>query len=233
LDFINELHNIYASWNGPTLVGGDFNLIRESCENNTGNINQHWADLFNDWINKFALVEIKNSSRRFTWGNNQDNLIVALLDRVFVSTCWDGLFTSCSVNVKPGLGSNHAPLIVDSRAIKPPVNKQFRFEKWWLKVDGFEQVVNKFWNAPCHLSKAIDCWQFKIRNLRKGLKGWSINLEAEQKNKKQHLVAEYDLLDVLSESQPLSRVSKDRMKSISSELTEIWKKEEIKARQRR
>jgi hypothetical protein len=24
LEFINELHNTYASWNGPTLVGGDF-----------------------------------------------------------------------------------------------------------------------------------------------------------------------------------------------------------------
>jgi endonuclease/exonuclease/phosphatase family metal-dependent hydrolase len=129
LAFINELHNIYASWNGPTLVGGDFNLIRESCEKHTGNINQHWADLFNDWINKFALVEIKNSSRRFTWANNQDNLIMALLDRVFVSTCWDSLFPSCSVNVKPRLGSDHAPLIVDTRAIKPPINKQFRFEE--------------------------------------------------------------------------------------------------------
>jgi hypothetical protein len=50
----------------------------------------------------------------------------------------------------------------------------------------------------------------------KGLKGWSCNLEADQKRKKQHLVAEYDLLDVLSESQPLSPVSKQGMKSISS-----------------
>jgi hypothetical protein len=41
LAFINELHNIYASWSGPTLVGGDFNLIRESCKKNTRNINQH------------------------------------------------------------------------------------------------------------------------------------------------------------------------------------------------
>jgi hypothetical protein len=29
LDFINELHNVYACWSGPTLVGGDFNLIRK------------------------------------------------------------------------------------------------------------------------------------------------------------------------------------------------------------
>jgi hypothetical protein len=48
LEFINELHNVCASWNGHTLVGGYFNLIRESKEKNNGNINQHWAYLFND-----------------------------------------------------------------------------------------------------------------------------------------------------------------------------------------
>jgi hypothetical protein len=41
LEFINELHSVYASWNGPTLLGGDFNLIRDSKEKNNGNINQH------------------------------------------------------------------------------------------------------------------------------------------------------------------------------------------------
>jgi hypothetical protein len=47
-------------------------------------------------------------------------------------------------------------MIVDTGAIKTLVAKQFRFEKWWLKVEGFDQVVSKFWNAPCHLSKPID-----------------------------------------------------------------------------
>jgi hypothetical protein len=45
LEFINELHNVYAKWNGPTLVGGGFNLIRESGEKNNGNINQRWSKL--------------------------------------------------------------------------------------------------------------------------------------------------------------------------------------------
>jgi hypothetical protein len=64
------------------------------------------------------------------------------------------------------------------------------------------------------------------------LKGWCINIESAQNKLKQSLVAEYDLLDVLSESQCLSPVSKMRMKTISHDLTNIWKKEEIKIRQR-
>jgi hypothetical protein len=123
-------------------------------------------------------------------------------------------------------------MILDTGAFKAPSNKQFRFEKWWLQVDGFDQMVEETWSAPCNCVKAIDRWQFKIRNLRKKLKGWNANLESDQKKKKQHLVAEYDILDIISESQTVSPISKNRMKQISSELTNIWKNEDIKAGQR-
>jgi exonuclease III len=188
--------------------------------------------MFNDWIYKFALIEIKNASRQYTWGNNQDNLVMALLDRVFVSTYWERMFPACSVMAKARLGSDHTPLIVDTGAFRAPRNKQFRFEKWWLQVEGFDQIVDKIWSAPCNHAKSINRWQLKIRNLRKGLKGWNANLESDQRKKKQHLVAEYDLLDIMSESQNSSPNSKSRMKQISSKLTEIWKNEEIKASQR-
>jgi endonuclease/exonuclease/phosphatase family metal-dependent hydrolase len=158
LEFINELHNVYASWNGPTIVGGDFNLIRESKEKNTGNINEHWTHLFNDWINKFALIEIKNANRQFTWGNNQEDLVMALLERVFVSTYWAKMFPTCSVLAKARLGSDHTPLILDRSAIKIPRNTQFRFEKWCLQVEGFDQIVAKIWSAPCRYTKSIDRW---------------------------------------------------------------------------
>jgi hypothetical protein len=57
------------------------------------------------------------------------------------------------------------------------------------------------------------------------LKGCSANVESSQHKKKQQLVAEYDLLDIFSETQHLSPMSKSRMKTISLELTEIWKNE--------
>jgi hypothetical protein len=68
--------------------------------------------------------------------------------------------------------------------------------------------------------------------LRKTLKGWSANINAAQQKYKQQLIAEYDCLDILSETQPLSQEDNERMKHISAELNKIWHMEEIKARQR-
>jgi hypothetical protein len=99
-------------------------------------------------------------------------------------------------------------------------------------VEGFDQVVAKFSLAPCPLKKAIERWQFKIRNTRKGMRGWNANLEASQNRTKRELVAENDLLDLRAESTLLFSNSKKRIKDISSYLTKNWKNEEITVRQR-
>mgnify|MGYP006269500817 CR=1 FL=1 len=54
--------------------------------------------------------------------------------------------------------------------------------------------------------------------MRKVLKGWSVNIEATKNRQKQTLVAEYNCLDIMAETQPLSPASKKRMKNISGEL---------------
>jgi hypothetical protein len=132
----------------------------------------------------------------------------------------------------PRVGSDHTLLIFDFGAFTAPLVKQFRFEKWWLNVEGFQQLVVKTWNSPCHCQKSIDVWQYKIRLLRKIIKGWAINIETEQNKRKKQLIAEYDVLDILSETQPLSPGAKEQMKNIAGELQGIWRNEEIKSKQR-
>ena len=133
MDFINELHNLLTGWAGPTLVGGDFNLIREASDKSTGAINQHWADLFNDWINKFGLLEIKINGRKYTWGNNQDNLLMPTIDRVFMSTDWAFVFRGVHLKALPRLGSDHTPLVVNTCGFSIPKEKFFRFENGALR----------------------------------------------------------------------------------------------------
>jgi hypothetical protein len=61
-------------------------LSRFLSDKKKGRINHKFTDIFNDWINKWWLIELNPTNRNYTWANNQSDLILAKLDRVFVST---------------------------------------------------------------------------------------------------------------------------------------------------
>jgi hypothetical protein len=65
-DFIDELHSIMEKWQGPTLIGGDFNLVRFVSDKSNGVINHRWADSFNDWISRWRLVELDFNNKAYT-----------------------------------------------------------------------------------------------------------------------------------------------------------------------
>lgn len=92
--------------------------------------------------------------------------------------------------------------------------------------------MNKIWNTDCVFEDAIEIWQFKIRLLRKKIKGWDININADIKKQKNELLKEFDSLDRRYESGLLSPDDKEKMDRIVGELEKIWSLEEIKARQR-
>ena len=112
-EFLNELLAVMSEWEGPTLIGGDFNLIRNSAKKNNGNINYHWADSFNEWIEHWGLIEIKNPNRAFTRTNNQEQLIMAVLDRILVSTDFEAFYPMANVTGISRLGSDHVPLVIN------------------------------------------------------------------------------------------------------------------------
>lgn len=94
----------------PTLIGGDFNLVRFGSDKSNGNVNLEWCDLFNAWVEISSLLEIKMSNMLFTWANNQTDLIMTTIDRVFCTTDLNKLFPLASVQVLPRLGSDNTPI---------------------------------------------------------------------------------------------------------------------------
>jgi hypothetical protein len=54
IEFIEELDSVMGGWQGPTLLGGDFNLVRSQREKSNGNINFQHTNAFNDFINKWG-----------------------------------------------------------------------------------------------------------------------------------------------------------------------------------
>jgi hypothetical protein len=103
---------------------------------------------------------------------------------------------------------------------KPRKPGVFRFEKWWLNNTDFKEVVHKAWNTECIFSDPIEIWQFKIRTLRKKLKGWAKNMNAEIRKAKSEFLKEFEVLDMKYED----KVTVDENKMLEASFTE----EEIK-----
>ena len=230
-EFIDELHTLFDNWDGPMLIGGDFNLVRNQDEKSNGVINQLWVDAFNDWINRWGLLELKNSSRSYTWFNNQDAPIMATLDRVLVNTVFDQKYPLSNVLVASRAGSDHVPLIINFGLNHMPKTSPFRFEKWWLDRPEFPELIRNIWSAPCSFENPLDTWQFKVRLVRKKIKGWAKNVDADIKKRKKLLMDKYDVLDSKYELGVISDAERDCMTSVLNELEGIWRIEETRARQ--
>ena len=108
----------------------------------------------------------------------------------------------------------------------------FRFEKWWLQHPDFKVLIIKLWNTPCAYIDPLEVWQFKIRLIRKKVKGWTININAHFKKQKHELLKEHEALDIKLERMDVTELERQRMKDIVRDLEAIWRMEEIKARQR-
>lgn len=133
-------------------------MVCNAKEKSNGIINHRWTDLFLDWINKFGKIELKPSTRSFTWTNNQEHPILAAIDKIFCTTNFELKFPLAFVTTISRASSDHVPLILNlgiEEVKKPSI---FRFEKWWLQQPDFKELINKLWNTPCALTDPLDVW---------------------------------------------------------------------------
>ena len=84
--FLSELVRTCQQNTLPTLIGGDFNIMRHSKEKNKDNFNPRWPFLFNAVIDSFDLREIELTGRQFTWPNSLTDPTYEKLNRVLMTT---------------------------------------------------------------------------------------------------------------------------------------------------
>lgn len=140
----------------PSLIGGDFNLVRFQQDKSNGVINHKWSDNFNAWINIWNLIEIKLFSRKFTGSNNHADLIMSAIDRIFCNTELDAMFPLGSCLALPRIGSDNTLILWDLSLDKPVKPNSYKFEKWLLLREAFRDLVEFFSNEPVNCNSSID-----------------------------------------------------------------------------
>jgi hypothetical protein len=70
-------------------VRGKSEAIVKEVEDDMESLFLAHTNVFNDWINCWSMIDIKDPCRSFTWSNNQECPIMATLDRILASVDWD------------------------------------------------------------------------------------------------------------------------------------------------
>ncbi|KAK1614885.1 hypothetical protein QYE76_020402 [Lolium multiflorum] len=173
---------------------------------------------------------------RYTWTNKQLNPVRSVLDRVLVSTDWEMLFPLCSLTGLTIIGSDHAPLILDSGEDARRRAPRFYFEKGWLQRADFGELVTTKWHSLEGLGgpffDPIDAWQHVSGGLRQFLKGWGANIGKADRDLKEDILGRIQALDTRADTTGLDDEGWALRYHLEGQLTHLLKMEQEYWRQR-
>lgn len=142
----------------------------------------HLSRQFNNFINDNRLLELKLTTRKYTWSNGTK---FALLDRILVSITWDHLYPSSHLSDLSSTGSDHCPLLVQTNTTIPISKPIFRFDPLWIEKEDFGPLVTKWWNeTPLQLPDIGKSWSQKLKKMRSKMKGWAKKFYGQRKKEK-------------------------------------------------
>jgi hypothetical protein len=171
ITFLQELRDVCAACPGPWLLCGDFNLIYRIEDKNNSNLNRRMMGRFRRLFNDLALKEIYLNGRRYTWSNGQDPPTLVHLDRFFCTSDWEDGHGDCHLRCLASVVSDHSPLLLDCAPL-PPAQRRFRFEEFWLRLDGFHDTVADAW-LSVHDADPFRRLTLRLQATARKLTSWS------------------------------------------------------------
>jgi exonuclease III len=169
LDFLAELISCQLTQPAPWLCLGDFNLIYEARDKNNGNLNRTHMRRFRQALDASDLIELRLQNRRYTWSNGRTVPTLVHLDRAFCNQEWSAMFPAIRLQALSSSLSDHCPLFLCSQQQTPRM-ASFKFEQFWARIPGFNQVVSEAWATPVPGNNPLMILHNRLRLTAKHLK---------------------------------------------------------------
>lgn len=223
-----ELGAIRGVCEGAWVVCGDFNTTRYATKRkNSRGITRAMKD-FSETIEDLELADPPLLGGRYTWNNHDCS---SRIDRFLFSAEWDEEFNNIKQSLLPRIVSDHCPISL--KCGEWDFSKSyFKFENWWMEVEGFKERMAGWWNS-CEITGRPDyILAYKLKMLKVKLKEWNVLNGGSLKRKKTELLNQIQNLDLLQEQRPLNEAELLEKASLHMEFQDIAKNEEIAWRQR-
>lgn len=78
--------------------------------------------------------------RNFTWFRGIKYQSAAKLDRFFYLMDWEEVFKNINHKILPRVTFDHSPIMFEYGNWEHKIS-YFKFENWWLNVEGFNDMV--------------------------------------------------------------------------------------------
>lgn len=173
--FPDWLKDIQMSPSIDWMILGDFNLIRNLENRNKPGGNLIEIFRFNAAISQLGINEIVLQGRKYTWSSMQPSPLLEKLDWVFTSSSWAISYPSTSVRALDMIPSDHCPCVVSISTLIPK-NRAFRFEKFWLKHQDYQNNLIQSWDLPTVSNDRAKLITAKLKCLRKYLREWQASM---------------------------------------------------------
>ena len=167
-----ELSQVRARWPMAWCVVGDFNIIRYPSERLGCESFSLAMFAFSDFIESNSLVDLPLEGASFTWFRDSGLPSMSRIDRALVSLDWEEHFENGSQKVLPRVISDHCRLLLEAGAVQRG-RSAFKFENMRLKVEGFVDRVQQWWNGYNFVGLPGFILAQKLKALKADLKKWN------------------------------------------------------------
>jgi len=184
-----ELAAVRTLCEGPWITCGDFNTNRTMGERRGCNRISYVMSDFSRWIEEMELHDPHLNGGKFSWFRGINHPSAARLDRFLYSMEWEEKFKNIRQKLLPRVLSDHCPILLESGNWEQK-RSNFKFENWWLKVEGFTNLIQSWWNEFLVEGCPDYILNIKLRMLKQKLKEWSKSNFGELTSKKNSLLEE-------------------------------------------
>uniref|UniRef100_M1D672 Uncharacterized protein n=1 Tax=Solanum tuberosum TaxID=4113 RepID=M1D672_SOLTU len=216
---------------GPWVTSGDFNTVRHLEERRWCTRVTNIMTDFSKWIEDLELHDPELFGGKYTWFRGSYHQSAARLDRFLYSMEWEECFKNIKQSTLPRTVSDHSPVLLECGNWEHR-QSYFKFENWWLKVDGFKEMVHGWWSGFV----VEGCPDYRLSNklkmLKQKLKEWSKQTFNERTRRKNSLLEELSELDKIQEERELFEDEVLIRATILVELEVLAKQEEASWRQK-
>nr|XP_020165808.1 uncharacterized protein LOC109751329 [Aegilops tauschii subsp. strangulata] len=203
MQFLADLQEERANCAGPWVLGSDFNMIASPADKNNPRLNLRMLRRFRRFMADLELRDLYLHGFRYTWSNERDNPTLVRIDRVLCTLAWNEAKPHCLLCCLSSAASDHCPLMVDCTASSPGP-RRFHFERFWPKMEGFQQVVADGWVEESQEPDPFRRIFLRLRSTARHLQRWSarsIGSISLQLQVARDIIARFD---AAQDSRPLS-----------------------------